>query len=319
MAIVVKNTNYNGEVLETILTLAATKNELVEKGLIMVIPGVEKKISIPRIKSGKMLQKRKEHPLREDSKGEFQYSEKSLDPEDFMAFTVFNPRTFEHVWRKFQPTGNLVFRELPPTVQNTLLSELSKQVQFELGNHYVNGEFVKDGTDDQLMNGILTQMAKDVDLTILPVPAQPTMLNKLKAIRSAIPKAMRANPNLKIVMSIVDFDKYDDELTEREFKNASETDVNSKSYKGIAIETVAAFPDDLIVTSVWSNGIDGNFFAAVNLQDDEDVIQIDKLAPASELYFFKLLMKADTNLAFGEECVVLDARTVPVFKPVPVG
>lgn len=43
MAIVVKNTNYNGEVLERILTVATTGNELVDKGLIMVIPGVEKK------------------------------------------------------------------------------------------------------------------------------------------------------------------------------------------------------------------------------------------------------------------------------------
>ena len=60
MAIVVKNTNYNGEVLERILTLASTGNELVDKGLIMVIPGVEKKISLPRIKTGKMLRKRKE-------------------------------------------------------------------------------------------------------------------------------------------------------------------------------------------------------------------------------------------------------------------
>lgn len=60
MAIQVDNTNYNGEVLERILTVAATSNELVEKGLIMVIPGVNKKISIPRLKVGKMLQKRKE-------------------------------------------------------------------------------------------------------------------------------------------------------------------------------------------------------------------------------------------------------------------
>jgi len=67
MAIVVKNTNYNGEVLETILTTASTGNELVSKGLIMVIPGVEKKISIPRLKTGKMLQKQKVNPTVEDS------------------------------------------------------------------------------------------------------------------------------------------------------------------------------------------------------------------------------------------------------------
>ena len=61
---------------------------------------------------------------------------------------------------------------------------------------------------------------------------------------------------------------------------------------------------------------DGNLFAGVNLQDDEEVIQIDKWMNSSELYFFKLLMKADTEIAFGEEFVVLDTRTEPVFRPV---
>jgi hypothetical protein len=164
-------------VLEQILTLAATGNEIVEKGLIMVIPGVEKKISLPRMKSGKMLQKRKENPQLEDSKGNFNYDEKSLDPKDFMAFTVFNPRAFEQVWRKWQPKGNLVFAELPPEGQNALLSELIKQVKFELGEHYVNGEYGSD--DDHLMNGILTQMAKDTEVII--VSGKPsTMLDKLK-------------------------------------------------------------------------------------------------------------------------------------------
>lgn len=313
MAIVVKNTNYNGEVLENILTLASTGNELVEKGLIMVIPGVEKKMSVPRLKTGKMLQKRKEDPQKSDSKGDFDYSEKAIEPKDFMAFTVFNPRTFENIWRPFQPKGNLVFRELPPNVQNKFLEELSKQVKFELGYHFVNGEF--GNTDDELFDGILTQLAKDEDIEVLDPSGKTTMLAKLKAVKAAIPAALRSNPNLKIVMSVVDFDNYDDELTEREYKNASETDVNSKMYKGIPIETVASWPEGLIVASLFSDGVDGNFFAGVNLQDDEDVILIDKLSNASELYFFKLLMKADTNHAFGEEVVVLDSREAPKFEP----
>ncbi len=312
MAIVVRNTNYNGEVLEQLLTLAATGNELVEKGLIMVIPGVEKKMSLPRLKSGKMLQKRKENPGVEDSKGNFNYDEKSLEPKDFMAFTVFNPRAFEQIWRKWQPKGNLVFAELPPEGQNALLSELVKQVKFELGDQYVNGVYGDD--DDHLFNGILTQMSKDTEV-IISDSKETTMLGKLKAVRALIPKAIRNNPNLRILMSIDDFDKYDDELTEREAKNASETDVNVQRYKGIKIETLAAWPDGLIVATLCSMGADGNLFAAVNLQDDEDVIQIDKIANASELYFFKMLMKADTNIAFGEETVVLDSRTNPVFKP----
>lgn len=313
MAIKVDNTNYNGEVLERILAKAATGNELVSKGLIMVIPGVEKSMSIPRLKTGKMLQKRKENPTVEDSKGDFNWSEKILTPHDFMAFTVFNPRQFEHVWRKWQPTGNLVFRELPPEGQNALLDALSKQVQFELGHHYVNGEYAEGTDDDKLMNGILTQAAKAADYKCVDVSKADTILKKLKAVRTAIPKAMRSNPSLRIIMSVEDFDKYDDELTEREAKNASETEVNRKRYKGITVETVAAWPEGLIVATLCSQDADGNFFAAVNLQNDESVIQIDKYAPASELYFFKLLMKADTNIAFGEEFIVADFRAVPKF------
>ena len=314
MAIVVRNTNYNGEVLEKILTLATTGNDLVEKGLIMVIPGVEKKISLPRIKTGRMLQKRKENPTLEDSKGNFNYSEKSLDPEDFMAFTTFNPRAFEHIWRKWQPKGNLVFSELPPEAQNTLLDELSKSVKFELGWHYINGEFGDD--DDHLFDGILTQAAKDTEVVVVSAPSDTSsMLAKLKAVRAAVPKALRENPNLRILMSIDDFDKYDNELTEREYKNASETDLNKKRYKGITIETLNSWPDDLIVATICSPSADGNLFAGVNLQDDEEVIQIDKWMNSSELYFFKLLMKADANIAFGEEFVVLDTRKSPVFKP----
>lgn len=314
MAIVVRNTNYNGEVLEKILTLATTGNDLVEKGLIMVIPGVEKKISLPRIKTGRMLQKRKENPTLEDSKGNFNYSEKSLDPEDFMAFTTFNPRAFEHIWRKWQPKGNLVFSELPPEAQNTLLDELSKSVKFEFGWHYINGEFGDD--DDHLFDGILTQAARDTEVVVVSAPSDTSsMLAKLKAVRAAVPKALRENPNLRILMSIDDFDKYDNELTEREYKNASETDLNKKRYKGITIETLNSWPDDLIVATICSPSADGNLFAGVNLQDDEEVIQIDKWMNSSELYFFKLLMKADTNIAFGEEFVVLDTRKSPVFKP----
>lgn len=312
MAIVVKNTNYTGEVLETILTTATTGNELVSKGLIMVIPGVEKAISVPRIRAGKMLQKHKEDPQKADAKGDFEYSEKVLDPKDFMAFAVFNPRSLENIWRPFQPIGNLVFSQLPPAVQNKLLDVMSKQLQFELGWHYINGVYAEKG-DDNLMNGILTQAAKDPDCIIVGCESK-SMIDRLYAVLDAIPEAMLEHPNLRILMSKKDFQKYDKELTVREHKNSDETKINEKLFKGIKIESVASWPSDVLMATLCSPDMDGNFFAAVNLQDDESVIQIDKLSNASELYFFKLLMKADTNIGFGEEIVVFDGRENPVFK-----
>lgn len=307
----IKNTNYNGEVLEQLLTVAATSNEIVEKGLIHVIPGVSKKISIPRLRTGKMLRKHKEDPKVEDSKGNFSYDEKELNPDDFMAFTVFNPRAFESIWRPWQPKGDLVFAELPPNAQNALLDALSKQVQFELGGHYVNGVYGND--DDHLFNGILTQAAKDSDIIVVQSDAT-KMTDRLKAVLARIPVALLENPNLRFLMSPADFNKYDDELTGRDAKNRDETTRNPKMYKDIKIETLAAWPDDLLVATLCSpDAMTTNLFAAVNLQDDEHVIKIGPVSNMSELYFFKMLMKADTNIAFGEEFIVLDSREEPSF------
>ena len=308
-------TNYGGEVLEHVLTLAATGNELVSKGLIMVIPGVNSSISIPRVKSNKMLQKRKEDPQKADSKGDFTYSEKKLTPKDMMAFTLFNPRAFEHIWRQYQPTGDLVFRQLPPNIQSLLLNELLKQVGHELGYQYINGKY-EDGSDDSLLlDGILTQAADVVKVKTVGT----TMLQRLKELRTAIPVTMRNNPNLRILMSVEDFDTYDDELTQLANKGAAPTDINLERYKGISFEVLTQWPQGLVVATICDSGLNGNLFAAVNLQDDENVIQIDKWANASELYFFKMLMKADTQIGFGEEFIALDWRVDGAFKPVVEG
>lgn len=307
-------TNYSGDVLEQILTLSATGNELVSRGLIMVIPGVHKATFIPRFKRTNVMQKQKEDPQKSDSKGDFTYSEKKLEPKDMMAFTLFNPRSFEHIWRPFQPKGDLVFTELPPNIQSVLLAELTKQVQQELGYLYISGKFEEGSDDALLMDGILTQAAKDTDVVkVKSVGA--TMLDRLKELRMAIPTTLRNNLNLRILMSIEDFDTYDDELTKLAYKGKDATEVNAHRYKGITIEALAQWPQGLIVATPCSMGMDSNLFVAVNLQDDENVIQIDKWANASELYFFKMLMKADTNIGFGEEFIALDWRADGAFKP----
>ena len=303
----VTKTNYAGEVLEMLLTRAATSNELVEKGLIHMEPGVEKAYFLPRMKTGKMLQKRKEMPTSQDSKGDFTYDERALTPVDFMAYTEFNPRSFENIWRKWQPKGNLVFSELPAEGQNALLREMSKQVKFELGFHFINGVLGDD--DDHLFNGIVTRMLSDKDV-IYVVSGETSMLKKLKAVKDSIPTTMRSNPGLRILMSVTDFDQYDEELTQQPNKGANYTDMNVERYKGIHIVPLSSWPEGLIVATVCGMDYDTNLWAAVNLVDDMDVIQIDKVTNAGEKYFFKMLMKADTNIAWGEEVVLLDSREV---------
>lgn len=285
-----------------------------QKGLIHIEPNITKKFSIPRMKTGKMLRKRKEQPKQSDAKGTFTYDEKALIPQEFMAFTTFNPRTFEKIWRPFQPKGNLVFAELPPEGQNLLLSEMAKVVNFELGFHFINGIFVDDiNDDDHLFDGVLTRIFSDPDVIRVKTP-EASMIKRMMAIRQATPNVLRNNPNFKYVMSINDADNYDNELTQQTAKGANWTEQNAQRFKNTTIIPLAQWPDGVIMGTVATMDIDTNLWGCVNLVDDMEVIQIDKLENAGELYFFKMLMMADTNTAFGEEVVLLDTRTTAKAK-----
>jgi hypothetical protein len=302
-------TVYDGEVLAQLLVRATTYNQLVAGGHIRVQPNVNKKFSIPRLRAGAMIQKRKEDPLKTDSKGDFTIDEVYLEPQDVMAFTVFNPRAFEQFWRKYQPTGNLVFRELPAEAQNAMLAEMAKVIDFELGNEFING--VSGSGANQFFDGILTRIKADASVLELDDTDPITGLNVLsvlESVRKRIPKALRGNPKLKIFMSVEDADIYDEALTSRESKGADYTDRNPERYKGIRIVPLAQWPKDVVVAAVASADLDSNFWAGVAYVDDAETIQIDKVSNASELYFFKMLMKADTNIVFGEDIVLYNGQ-----------
>ena len=302
-------TAYNGEVLEQLLVRATTHNQLVAGGHIRIQPNVEKKFSIPRLRAGAMIQKRKEDPVKTDSKGNFTIDEVYLEPKDIMAFTVFNPRAFEQFWRKWQPTGNLVFRELPAEAQNAMLAEMAKVIDFELGNEFING--VAGTGPNQYFDGILTRVKANtsvIDLAGAEPITEANILPVLKSVRANIPIPLRGSPNLKIFMSVEDADIYDAVLTAREFKGENYTDTNPERYKGTRIVPLAQWPKDVIVAAVASSNLDSNFWAGVAYADDAEVVQIDKLSNPSELYFFKVLLKADTNIVFGEDIVLYDGR-----------
>ena len=299
-------TAYAGEVLQKLLVKATTTNELVERGLIHIENNVQKAFYIPRLKASEFLQKRKEQPAEGDSKGDFNIDERKLEPVDFMAFTTFNPRSFEKFWRQYQSEGNLVFSELPAEAQAAFLEEMSKVVNFELGWHFINGTYGEG--EKQFFNGIITRILADGDVVKADVSEADTMIEKLRKIHRAIPKALRKHPGLKFLMSIEDFDTYNDELTDLHHKGADPTSSNDPRFRKIPLEPLADWPQGVIVATIATMDIDSNLWAAVNLADDFECVKIDRLTNAGERYFFKMLMKADTNIAFGEHTVLADWR-----------
>lgn len=299
-------TNYGGEFLNRLLTLVTTGNELFERGLIHMEQNVGDKYSIPRMQLSKILQKRVEQPTSENSKGQFTIDERVLQPQDVMAYTEFNPRSFEKFWKPFQPTGELVFSELPTNVQEQMLLEIAKVAKNELGYHFING--VQGDGEEQFFNGILTRIAADKE-TILATTTKTKQLDRLRAVWAKVPAAMRNNPNFCFLMSVNDLDAYDDEITDS-IKGKDPTSVNAPRFKGKRIEGLANWPDGVIVATIASLDIDSNLWVACNLVSDTTAIKVDRVSNAGERFFFKMLMKIDTNIVWGKLAVLLDARTV---------
>ena len=298
-------TAYPGEVLDHILVKVATGNQLLEQGLIHVETDIKDKFYIPRLVLSKLLQKRVEMPKSENSKGDFKIDERTLTPQDIMVYTEFNPRSFERFWKKWQPTGELVFTELPADMQTLFLSELVKQVGSELGAHYIIGES-GDG-DEQFFDGILTRIKADPDVLVAECNSD-SQIARLRAVWEKTPDKVRSHPNFTFLMSASDFDAYDNELTDLHHKGADPTSTNTPRFKGKRIAALNDMPAGVIVGTICSPDTDSNLYAGCNLADDYNCVQVDKVQNNGELYFFKMLLKADTQIAWGELVTLLDKR-----------
>ena len=120
--------SYAGSVLEDLLVYTVQGNDTFREGLIHIVPGIQMKKSLPHVSLGKIIQDNvptptSTHGAAKDSENfnQYTFSERYLEPQDFMVYLEFNPRDFEDYWKEFQPNGELIFRELDPKVQATML------------------------------------------------------------------------------------------------------------------------------------------------------------------------------------------------------
>lgn len=146
---------YSGEVLEDLLVYTAHENDTYREGLIHIKPGVQKKFVLPHVTIGKIIQDNVATPTSSHGKensdtgmNQYTFSERYLEPQDFMVYLEFNPRDFEDYWKPFQPEGELIFRELDPKVQATMLHLLVDRKDQYIGDSIWASK--KGGTDSTI-------------------------------------------------------------------------------------------------------------------------------------------------------------------------
>jgi hypothetical protein len=327
------NSTYSGEVLTAFVTKAVVGNDTVDKGSIRVQSGIQHKYTIPTLGIGNIIQRRKATPVSPtDSKGDFAIGERQLTPEDFMVYTEFNPRDLEEFWGFAQPDGNLVFRTLDSQVQVALVGELMKELNRYLGQaiwHGVSHDNAPAGTiggtptggttlgDGALgldeFNGLMIRILQDKKE--LAAAAQPILagnteitntteiLAAMNGVFNAIPKSLRGDSGLKILLDWELFDLYDQALIESNFKHADYTETNVQRFRGIKVVPTNGVPTSTIVAGVCTSGTDSNLWFGVDYVNDSEVLQVEKVQANSELYFMKMLLKADTVVAKPSELV----------------
>lgn len=331
-------TNYTGEVLEDLLTYTAQENETFKKGLIHIKPGIQKRYTIPSVGLGSIIQDRKPTPVSPtDSLGEYTFAERYLEPNDFMVYLEFNPRDFEQYYKFAQPDGNLVFRELDPKVQATMLRLL-----IEGKEEYINEAIWRsakaatkakyeaaDGNDIQIgvnnaygpmkyFDGALARIMENINASADSEDARSgkvivtgngafangqAVQTELYKMWKAIPYQIRSSESLTVLMDYSTWDKYDEYLSSAHHKYTDDRNENEHRFRGKRVIPMVALPENTIIIGKFSTGRDSNLWMGVDYANDVDVIKIAPLQNNSELYFFKMLMKMDVNIVKPSEIV----------------
>lgn len=330
---------YAGEVLEDLLTYTAQGNDTFREGLVHVKSGIQHKYTLPAIKLGDIIQDNVPTPTSNHGKkgdngeNEYQFTERYLVPQEFMVYLEFNPRDYEKYWRFAQPDGNLVFRELDPKIQATMLRLLMDKKNEYIGNaiwtsakggeaaagitspvdciiigrgkeKYFDG-FIKRVLDNASATDAETLAGGQVIISgTTEIAGGAAVEQALYTMWRKCPKQIRKKSGLCFVIGWDAWDAYDQYISDKQVKYTENTEVNKYRFKGKKIIPIVGIPEHTIVLGEFTPGMESNLWMGVDYANDTEVLKVERLQANSELFFFQMRMKMDVNIVRPAEIVV---------------
>lgn len=303
----VLTSNYNGDVLDYIITETVVGNEAVEKGSVYVIPDVPNKISIAKmVSSANPILDREAMPTTKSAT--VTWSEATLTPVEMMIYIPdINPRIFEAAWRPFQPKGALPNKVMDPNVQKVFADVVLKQAQKQMGKLFWQGDTTLASTNAlHFFNGYVTRAAAsstNIDVTNVGVITAANIQVILEACQQSVPDALFDDPDMVFHMSTASFRLYQQSVRALSFKGQGPAENVPAEYGGREIRYYSQFPANKILVCRATTGTDSNLYAATDKVNDVENFIIEKLRPEGEHYFLKALFKMDANFSIDSESV----------------
>lgn len=308
MASPVVTSNFNGSVLDYIITEAVVGNEAFDKGSVYVMEDVQEKISIAKMTSSANPIIRNE-AMPTTKSATVTWSEATLEPANMMIFIPdINPRLFENVWREFQPKGALPDKILDPRIQKTFADVVLKQAQLQIGKLLWQGDTtLADSTRLNFFNGYVTRAiasSTNIDVTNIGVISAANVMTVLENVIAAIPDALFENPDFYLHMSTATYRIYLRADRALSTKGSEPQGAADSMYGEVKIRHYSQFPANTILGAVATNGTDSQFYAAVDKQRDVENFKIERLRPEGELFFLLAKFKMDANTSNDSETVL---------------
>ena len=298
-----RTSGYSGEALDMIALRMSSENEWFDAGLIYIQEMVSDTLYLPRLQVNNIIQDRAAIPT---SQGNMIYDEQSIPMEDAMVYLEFNPRNFEHIWRPFQPNGELLFRELPPEVQNALLTEVTNKVGEWMSFNIPQGDKAGAAPNNKF-DGLLTKMLADATIVDVNAPVALTVANVKDAFRNtykALPAKVQMAPNLKFICSHTTKLLLRDADQDQQFKGPNFPQaIGGDSVYGAPVVGLPSMRDNTIIATHCDSTINSNLKMGVDNTTStvRNTFQVEKLQNNAELHFVKQLLKMNVGYTWGEE------------------
>jgi hypothetical protein len=299
---VISDTTYAGEAASSFIVKAITTNDTVQGGHVYVKDGIKNQFTIPRWDADfeDFVQDRAATPV---SKGTMTVDGRLLAPANYMIYTEFNPRDYEAHWFATTLNPTLIDRNLPPTVESIVIQEVLKRHDKYVNKALWNSDKTLTNTykyyDGFIKKGQSAPSANKVASTTLT--AANVQAEFLKGYK-AIPAALRYDADMKYFCSYATYDIYGDSQIANQYKGVDITQEAVRKFKGRVVVPIADFPDNVYIIARGKPTPESNLWVGLNSTDDAQLI-MRQLQANSELWFIKMLMKADVQYGWLEEIV----------------
>jgi hypothetical protein len=250
----------------------------------------------------------------------------------FTGYETFEPAVFENHWQVSELSNSLLSRGLPSTFESYLSTYYTSKTfePVELMIHQGSTTYLTTGTGSAAPGGVneslvyfdgIIKQALNVSTPALKVTntglTAGNIIGYMETSKKQMPKALLSKANryerLKYIMSVEDFQKYEDALTTTTFKNNDTTERGISRYKGYEVVTVAGLPENTFYFCECGTDMYSNLHLPITDMSNIS-FEINRLQNNSTLYFYKSIIKMAALIGKPTEFVICTGLTLDDFS-----